>query len=125
MQQRADALIIKLSNGVLTDSKGRTGYIAANSQFQFDAPPQTGAIYTAGWSICANGSLAIGGTAVFQQCLSGGFYNLYLENTAPQCSPIYIDIIPYTGSTATATTGAQTQLSDGQPQGSAVAATQI
>lgn len=52
-------------------------YIAANYQFQFDAPPQAGAIYTTGFSLCANGSLALGGSAIFYQCLSGSFYNLY------------------------------------------------
>lgn len=112
-QRQADTLLVTLQNGMLMDNKGRTGYIAANSQFQFDAPAQTGAIYTAGWSVCANGSLAIGGTTLFKQCLSGDFYNLYLENDAAQCSPIYIDIIPVGGATVT---GAASQLSDGQPQ---------
>ena len=52
-------------------------YIAANYQFQFDAPPQAGAIYTTGFSLCSNNSLALGGSAIFYQCLSGSFYNLY------------------------------------------------
>lgn len=84
-------LEITLSNGILTDSKGRTGYIAANYQFQFDKPPQAGAIYTSGFSVCGNGSLALGGTNIFYQCLSGNFYNLYNTNWAPQCSPVTIE----------------------------------
>ncbi|ORY17329.1 hypothetical protein BCR34DRAFT_611064 [Clohesyomyces aquaticus] len=36
--------------------------IVANYQFQFDAPPQAGAIYTGGFSVCPNGTLAIGGS---------------------------------------------------------------
>lgn len=93
-----------------------------HSQFQFDSPPQTGAIYTAGWSVCGNGSLAIGGSAIFQQCLSGGFYNLYFNNNAAQCSNIYIDVISLSGSSAT---GAASQISDGQPQATPVPICQI
>jgi hypothetical protein len=87
------SLEISLADGVLTDSVGRTGYIAANFQFQFDKPPQAGAIYTAGWSVCANGSLALGGSNVFYQCLSGNFFNLYNENWAAQCSPVTIETL--------------------------------
>ncbi|KAH9825784.1 protein containing internal repeats (PIR) [Teratosphaeria destructans] len=90
---RATPLVITLSNGVLTDSEGRTGYIASNNQFQFDGPPQAGAIYTSGWSACSNGTLALGDSAIFYQCLSGTFYNLYDESTGEQCTPIYIDIL--------------------------------
>lgn len=88
-------LKLSLSNGVLKDGQGRTGYIASNSQFQFDGPPQAGAIYTAGFSVCNSGFLALGGTTTFYQCLSGGFYNLYLENvlSAGQCEAINIQVI--------------------------------
>jgi len=110
-RQQADAmkLEITLKDGVLTDSKDRTGYIAANHQFQFDGPAQTGAIYTAGWSACGNGSLALGGTTVFYQCLSGDFYNLYDDSTGDQCNEVHINIVKGTGAAAS-------QLPDGQPQ---------
>uniref|UniRef100_A0A0D6QVZ1 Cell wall mannoprotein PIR1-like C-terminal domain-containing protein n=1 Tax=Araucaria cunninghamii TaxID=56994 RepID=A0A0D6QVZ1_ARACU len=88
-----DTLQMTLSGGVLTDNMGRTGYIAANYQFQFDGPPQAGAIYTAGFSVCGNGSLALGGSAVFYQCLSGDFYNLYDRDWAAQCVPITINSV--------------------------------
>lgn len=91
----SDSLTVSLSNGVLTDNQGRTGYIAANYQFQFDGPPQAGAIYTAGWSVCGNGSLALGGSAVFYQCLSGNFYNLYDRNWAAQCNAITINAVKF------------------------------
>lgn len=84
---------IQLENGVLTDQDGRTGYIASNYQLQFDKPPQAGAIYTAGFSECSNGSLALGGSSIFYQCLSGKFYNLYDRSWAAQCSPVYIDTL--------------------------------
>jgi len=86
-------LALTLKSGTLLDNKGRTGYIAANYQFQFDAPAQTGAIYTSGFSVCGNGSLALGGSAVFYQCLSGDFYNLYDRYWAPQCEPVTISVI--------------------------------
>lgn len=86
-------LALTLSDGILLDSKGRTGYIASNYQFQFDKPAQAGAIYTAGFSVCSNGSLALGGSAVFYQCLSGSFYNLYSTNWAPQCVPVLIETL--------------------------------
>lgn len=104
-------LTLSLAGGQLTDALGRTGYIAANYQFQFDAPPQTGALYTGGFSVGANGSLALGSSAVFYECLSGDFYNLYDRSWAAQCSPILIDIIPCGGSVA----GGVGQQSDGQP----------
>lgn len=87
------ALAITLEDGILKDQQGRTGYIAANYQFQFDGPPQAGAIITAGFSVCGNGSLALGGSNVFYQCLSGSFYNLYDRYWAAQCSPVTIDVI--------------------------------
>ncbi|MCJ1401411.1 hypothetical protein MMC11_004624 [Xylographa trunciseda] len=108
-------LVETLSGGQLFDSHGRTGYIAANYQFQFDGPPQAGAIYTGGFSVCANGTLALGGSAVFYQCLSGTFYNLYDQSTGGQCSPVFINAIQCVGAsgvttttTATSTTAAST-----------------
>ena len=88
--QRQGTLNVTLTNGVLTDSRGATGYIASNYQFQFDNPPQAGAIYTAGFSMCGNGSLALGGSAIFYACRSGNFSNLYDRWIAPQCYPVYI-----------------------------------
>jgi hypothetical protein len=91
-------LRLSLSNNTLLDGRNRTGYIASNYQFQFDGPPQSGALYTAGWSVCDVGSggsptLALGGNTTFWQCLSGGFYNLYTENWAAQCSPVQLRIV--------------------------------
>lgn len=91
--QQEDSLGLTLDNGVLKDAFGRTGYIASNYQFQFDAPPQAGAIYTSGFTTCANGTLALGGSNVFYQCLSGNFYNLYDRSWAAQCSPVTISTI--------------------------------
>ena len=86
-------LAITLDDGVLKDADGRTGYIASNYQFQFDGPPQAGAIYTAGFTSCQNGSLALGGSNIFYQCLSGSFYNLYDRSWAAQCSPVTINTL--------------------------------
>lgn len=117
-RQNDGSLIITLQNGQLHNQQGDTGYIASNFQFQFDKPPQTGAIYTAGFSVCSNGSLALGGSAIFYSCNSGGFNNLYDRNWAPQCSPIYINTInsgSSSGSSGSASAGAS-QTADGQPQ---------
>lgn len=83
-----------LKDGVLKDAQGRTGYISDSYQFQFDEPPQSGSIFTAGFSVCSNGTLAIGPSAVFWQCLSGDFYNLYDRHWAEQCSPVEFGIMP-------------------------------
>jgi len=127
--KRSTALVVSLADGTLTDAQGRTGYIASNYQFQFDAPAQAGAIYTSGWSACSNGTLALGDSAIFYQCLSGTFYNLYDESTGAQCSEVYIDIVPME-STATSTVASQgsdgqvtetpvvSQITDGQIQAS-------
>lgn len=87
-------LEMTLDNGILHDAAGRTGYIASNFQFQFDSPPQAGAIYTAGWTVCSNGSLSLGGSSVFWQCLSGDFYNLYDRDFgAAQCQPVLFEVV--------------------------------
>lgn len=87
----AGGFSVTMADNRLTDAAGRTGYIASNYQLQFDQPPQAGAIYTSGFSICGNGSLALGGSNIFYQCLSGDFYNLYDRHWARQCSPITIE----------------------------------
>jgi len=129
--KRADtALTCTLKNGLLTDAAGRIGYIASNYQFQFDFGGQAGEIYTTGWSACSNGTLALGGSAIFYQCLSGSFYNLYSQSQGAQCVPIYIDILGGTSSSATvasqqgdgqvtatpASSQAVSQITDGQIQ---------
>jgi hypothetical protein len=87
-----------LKDGVLKDSKGRTGYVASNYQFQFDDPPQANAIYTSGFSACSNQSLALGSSTVVYQCLSGDFYNLYDRDWASQCEPVEVVMMPCGGS---------------------------
>jgi len=121
-------LVANLKGSVLTDAKGRIGAIVANRQFQFDGPPaQTGSIFTAGWSVCSNGSLALGGSSIFYQCLSGTFYNLYDQNAGALCQQVLINVIPCGSSagasqagdgqaTAASATHAASQISDGQPQ---------
>ncbi|KAK0629288.1 hypothetical protein B0T17DRAFT_633893 [Bombardia bombarda] len=122
-------LVSELQDGVITDSHKRTGYIASNYQFQFDEPPQAGAIYTAGFSYCKNGSLALGGSSLFYQCQSGTFSNLYDRYWAPQCSPVEMMAMPCGGheeavstndehvvATSFTATTVVVPLSDGQPQ---------
>ncbi|EON61319.1 hypothetical protein W97_00532 [Coniosporium apollinis CBS 100218] len=88
-----DTLTLTLTNGVLKDRFGRTGYIASNFRFQFDDPPQASAIYTAGFSVCANESLALGGSATWWRCRSGEFYNLYDRWWAEQCEEVGIQVV--------------------------------
>ncbi|KAF2479084.1 hypothetical protein BDY17DRAFT_313666 [Neohortaea acidophila] len=124
LEARDTPLTIMLSNGILKDSVGRTGYLASNMQFQFDDPPQAGAIYTAGFTICSNGSLALGDDAIWWSCLSGSFSNIYYESQGGQCKEVTLQAIPYGGSATTAppasgpTTAAApcTEYKDGQPQ---------
>ncbi|CAK7209995.1 hypothetical protein SCUCBS95973_000640 [Sporothrix curviconia] len=124
------ALLLTLANGILTDAKGRTGYIASNYQFQFDDPPQAGAIYTAGFSVCGNDSLALGGSTTWWQCKSGDFYNLYDRNWASQCEAVEIIAMSCDGTSSDVTESNDGQvvatqvitttivkpISDGQPQ---------
>ncbi|PBP23445.1 covalently-linked cell wall protein [Diplocarpon rosae] len=135
-------LTATLEDGNLVDNKGRIGSIVSNRQFQFDGPPaQAGAVYSEGWSICSNGSLATpAGSTLFYSCRSGEFANLYDESVAEYCLPVYIDVLPCSSDssgdvseqadgqpTATTSVAAVTQISDGQPQGetTAPAITQI
>ncbi|KAJ4258737.1 hypothetical protein NW762_007824 [Fusarium torreyae] len=90
-------LVLSLKDGVLTDAQDRTGYISDSYQFQFDKPAQAGAIYTSGFSVCSNGTLAFGPSAIFWQCKSGDFYNLYDRNWAEQCEPVEFGVMPCGG----------------------------
>ncbi|KAI4178309.1 MAG: hypothetical protein LQ348_005638 [Seirophora lacunosa] len=92
-----DTAVITLKDSVLEDRTGRTGGIVANGQFQFDEDVQTDSLYLDGFSICGNGSLAVAGSTIFYQCLSGGFYNLYQSNRAEQCNEVYILATPCSG----------------------------
>lgn len=83
-------LTLTLADGVLKDQAGRTGSVVANHQFQFDNPIQEDALKTSGFSVCANGSLALDGSAIWYQCLSGEFHNLYDQSQGGQCNAIYL-----------------------------------
>lgn len=122
-------LVMSLDDGVTLDDKDRVGYIASNFQFQFDKPPQAGAIFTSGFSVCDDNTLALGDSKVFYRCLSGDFYNLYNKNWAAQCEPVHIVAMPCgsgsgssppaegnTVGTTMVQTTVITALSDGQPQ---------
>jgi len=124
---KRDVLTLTLSDGVLKDAEGRTGYIADNYQFQFDAPAQTGAIYTAGFSACDDGALALGSKKTWYRCQSGDFYNLYDRKWAPQCEAVTITIVGSGGSTGGGSggDGGVSQIGDGQPQAPTGIITQI
>lgn len=65
-------LQMRVTNGVLTDQVGRIGAVVSNRQIQFDGPPaQSGSIYTGGWSVCDDGTLALGPQKFFFACESG------------------------------------------------------
>lgn len=115
-------LVATLKGGVIVDAKDRTGYIASNFQFQFDGPPQAGAIYTSGFSVCGNGSIALGSSAVFYKCQSGSFYNLYDRSWASQCSPVEITVLPCGGADPPEDAS---QRGDGQVVGTTVRATTV
>jgi len=120
VEKRDTPVVLKLSNGILTDAKGRIGSIVANGQFQFDGPPaQTGAKYTAGWALCPNGIVSLGSQTTFYSCVSGGFSNIYDHSVGEQCSAVAIQAINRSSGA-----GAVTQIGDGQPQASG-AVTQI
>ncbi|KAI3324430.1 hypothetical protein HD806DRAFT_522213 [Xylariaceae sp. AK1471] len=122
-------LVVKLQDGSTLDAQGRTGYIASNYQFQFDAPAQAGALFNSGFSVCGGNVLALGSSKTFYQCLSGDFYNLYDRSWAAQCEPVSIIAVPcgskdsasqapdgqIVGTTIVQTT-IVTALPDGQPQ---------
>jgi hypothetical protein len=118
-------LVVEVADTVMKDAFGRTAYVADNFQFQFDGPPQAGALYTAGFSVCGNGTIALGGSTVFYQCQSGDIYNLYDRWIAEQCSPVQLEVMPCGGDaqdpqnvvgSAVVSTTVVMPLSDGQPQ---------
>lgn len=112
-RQLSGTLTLSLQNGILKDQAGRTGYIASNYQFQFDAPVQAGARETSGFSLCGNQSLALGSSTIWYQCLSGNFYNLYSQSTGAQCIAIHIQAVKQGAGVS--------QIPDGQPQASSAA----
>ncbi|KAH7399010.1 hypothetical protein DE146DRAFT_514951 [Phaeosphaeria sp. MPI-PUGE-AT-0046c] len=123
-RQLAGTLTLTLQNGILRDQAGRQGYIASNYQLQYDSPLQAGARESSGFSVCSNGSLALSAAgraapAVWYQCLSGTFYNLYSQSIGAQCVPIYMVAVAASGGQPQPTQPPRvSQLSDGQPQAS-------
>ncbi|KAF1963133.1 covalently-linked cell wall protein-like protein [Byssothecium circinans] len=106
-------LSVTLNGGVLKDQAGRTGSIVANHQFQFDNPVQENAIATSGFGVCSNGTITHKGSAIWYQCLSGTFYNLYDQSLGEHCNQIYISAV--SASSAPVTQLTQEKISDGQP----------
>ncbi|KAL7270343.1 hypothetical protein RUND412_006954 [Rhizina undulata] len=95
-RQNGPPVELTLEGGVLKDALGRTGYIADNRQLQFDDPPQSGAIYTAGFGACADGTLALGGNNVFYACGSSDFTNLYDQPIFPDnCHAVHIELFEH------------------------------
>jgi hypothetical protein len=91
-------VVLTLQDSVLLDEQLRTGSVVANQQLQFDGPAQNGAIYTAGFSICENNTLALGGSTVWYQCRTGSltgsdYYNLYFEKIADYCEAVEIKAV--------------------------------
>lgn len=89
LKLRADTLNT-LTDGVIKDDMGRQAYIADNFQFQYDAPPQAGAIKTSGFSLCPDGTIALDGSKIFYTCDSGSFANIYSQSLGGQCRPVNI-----------------------------------
>ncbi|KAI4115270.1 MAG: hypothetical protein LQ345_004103 [Seirophora villosa] len=118
-----DTAVITLNDSVLEDRAGRTGGIVANGQFQFDEDVQTNSRYLDGFSICGNGSLAVAGSTIFYQCLSGSFYNLYQANEAEQCNEVYILTIPCSGGGSAAANPSSASASASTPASTATPAT--
>jgi hypothetical protein len=79
-----------LANGVIKDAENRILNIVANHQLQADNPLQAGSLYSTGFSICSNSSLALMSSTVFYQCSSGTFFNLYDEPAGADCNPVTI-----------------------------------
>ena len=98
-EQRRDILVAHLSQGVLQDSHGGIGTIASNRQFQFQSPPQEDAVYTNGWSVCKNGSIALGGSNVFYTCPKDGSRNVFDRIVDSKCQEARVNIFT-TGSVA-------------------------
>lgn len=70
-------------------------------------------MYTAGFSRCGNGSLALGPTTTFYKCRSGDFWNLYDRSWAAQCDTVKLVAFACTSGVGAAAGGVG-QIPDGQ-----------
>ncbi|PUU80704.1 hypothetical protein B9Z19DRAFT_974017, partial [Tuber borchii] len=85
--------IMSLADGVLKDSKGRTGCIAANRQFRFYYQPlQRDVLFSGGFSVRENGVLALGQDDVFYGCPCEEVWKPYDMRIADNCHPILQEI---------------------------------
>lgn len=99
--------MLSLQSGSLRDQSARKGYIASNNQLQFDPMiPQAGAKYTTGFSVCADGSLALA-SSTWWECRSGDFYNIYTDSTGGECYSAQISVIDHMGSFPAVTTASR------------------
>lgn len=83
-----NSVSMTLKDGKLLSRRGHTGYIASNSQFQFDPTPQVNALYTEGYAACGNW-LALGAKTQWWQCKSDDHFNLYSKQGSVFRDPIY------------------------------------
>lgn len=79
-----------LKGGFLSTSEGAVAYFDANHQLRWNRQ------YTVSSSVCGNGSVAIGGSAILYRCLSINFFQLFSKNVSSECSPAYISVISIT-----------------------------
>jgi hypothetical protein len=86
-------LVVHLTDSVLVDAKGRTGYISSNDQLQFDKPAQSGFKTADGFSVCSNGTVLLDESPIFWACKSGPFSNIYSVKVAPQCEPVQLNAL--------------------------------
>lgn len=108
--QRRDntLLILTLTGGTIVEASGRVGFVATDGSFQFQHTPLPNQLYTGPFSICANSTLALGGTANWYQCLNGSSYSLYyFESPAvSDCTLIHIEEDPINSTSTSATLAA-------------------
>ncbi len=83
----------QLKDSVMTDARGRTGYIASNYQLQFDNPAGGRHLHGGLRRLRSNRSLALGARRLLGMQVRR-FWNLYDRSWAEQCSPVDILVLP-------------------------------
>ena len=68
-----------LIDGILIDPEGNMGVISSSEQLEFDAVAQTGASYNSSFTVCENGSVALGNIAIWYLCPSDGAVGIFIR----------------------------------------------
>jgi hypothetical protein len=80
---------LELTDGYLVDDQQRMAYIDDRDMLQFEMYPRSPQ-FNAGFSICKNGTIALGNSALWYRCRAGAYSTIFRAKPDSDCALSYI-----------------------------------